>query len=43
MNACEATYMFALKALMRDIPFTMITIGLVISVVIAGYAFKMFE
>jgi hypothetical protein len=43
INACEANYMFALKALMKDDPFKMLFIGLLLSTTIAGYLLRVFE
>lgn len=43
MNGCEANYMFAIKALMKKIPYTVITISMSTSVVILGFCLRMFE
>lgn len=43
MNGCEADHMFAIKAIMKQMPYTFITITLVITIFLFGYQLKVFE
>lgn len=43
MNGCEANHMFAMKAIMMELPFTFITISLTISIVLFGYQLHIFD
>ena len=43
MNGCKANYMFAVKALMKNKPYTVLVVALLFSVGIMGYFLRMFE
>jgi len=43
MNGCEADLMFAVKSIMKQRPFTGITISLAVTIVLFGYILKVFE
>jgi hypothetical protein len=43
MNGSEATHLFALKAIMKDRPYTVVVISLAVSIVLFGYQLKVFD
>lgn len=43
LNGCEAEEMFAIKSLMKQMPFTFISAALIITIVLFGYQLKIFE
>jgi hypothetical protein len=43
MNGCEANHLFALKAIMKEMPYTFITVSLAVSILLFGYCLKVFE
>jgi hypothetical protein len=43
MNGCEAEEMFAIKSLMKQRPFTLISAALMLSIFFFGYQLKVFE
>ena len=43
MNGCDANEMFAIKSLMKQMPFTFISAALVLTIFLFGYQLKVFE
>lgn len=43
MNGCEADHMFALKAIMKETPYTFIAVSIGVSIVLFGYCLKVFD
>lgn len=43
MNGCEATNMFAIKAIMKEMPYTFLSITILITIFLFGYLLKVFE
>ena len=43
MNGCEADHMFAIKAIMKHMPYTFISLSLVLTIYLFGYQLKVFE
>ena len=43
MNGCEAEHMFAIKSIMKQMPYTFISLTLTITIFLFGYQLKVFE
>ena len=43
MNGCEADAMFAIKSLMKKIPYTILVISMLTSTLMLGFCLRMFE
>ena len=43
MNGCDANLMFAIKAIMKQRPYTSITISLIFTIFFFGYQLKILE
>lgn len=43
MNGCEANQMFAIKALMKEMPFELLLFTIFVTIVLFGYCLKIFE
>jgi len=43
INGCQAYYLFAVKAIMKEKPYQFLLLSLVISAVILGYDLRIFE
>jgi hypothetical protein len=43
MNGCEANAMFAIKSIMKQSPYTILCLSMIISTVIFGYQLRIFE